>query len=179
MLASRALWWLAIGWQRGGQLRISQNQNGFEGMTVQREESGERRVRTQEMLDKWLLERQQMLVLYCQLAGLEPYTPDKPIKKLLREFCQVMVDYIAFGHFEVYDRISRGDERRTRVLQIAEEVYPKVAAAADLAIAFNDKYESGIQDPPLDYLDRDLSELGVELASRIEMEDRVVNALLR
>lgn len=148
-------------------------------MTVQREETPDRRVRTQEMVDKWLLERQQMLVLYCQLAGLEPYSPDKPIKKLLREFCQVLVDYIAFGHFEVYDRIGRGEERRTRVLQIAEEVYPKVAEVADLAVAFNDKYESGVEEPPLDYLDSDLSELGVELASRIEMEDRVVNALLR
>ena len=56
-------------------------------MTVQREETKERRVRTQEMVDKWLSERQQMLVIYCQLAGLEPYTPAKPLKKLLREFC--------------------------------------------------------------------------------------------
>ena len=148
-------------------------------MTVQREETKERRVRTQEMVDKWLSERQQMLVIYCQLAGLEPYTPDKPLKKLLREFCQVLVDYIAFGHFEVYDRIGRGEERRTQVLQIAEDVYPRVAKVADLAVAFNDKYESAKLDPPLDDLDRDLSELGVELAGRIEMEDQVVNALLR
>ena len=180
MLASRSLWWLAM--SAGPLARrfcaIDQH-NGLYGMTGQREENVERRVRTQEMVDKWMLERQQMLVLYCQLAGLEPYTPDKPIKKLLRDFCQVLVDYIAFGHFEVYDRISRGDERRSRVLQIAEKVYPKVAEVADLAVSFNDKYEAESGDQPLDSLDQDLSELGAELANRIEMEDQVVNALLR
>lgn len=148
-------------------------------MTGQHGETLERRVRTSEMVDKWLLERQQMLVLYCQLAGLEPYTPDKPIKKLLREFCQVLVDYIAFGHFEVYDRIGRGDERRSMVLEIAEEVYPRVAEVADLVVAFNDKYETLDREPSLGNLDRDLSELGEQLASRIEMEDRVVSALMR
>ena len=139
----------------------------------------ERRKRTKEMVDKWLLERQQMLVLYCQLAGLEPYTPDKPSKQLLRNFCQVMVDYIAFGHFEVYDRISRGEERRSQVLKIAGDVYPRVAEVTELAVAFNDKYDDIGQDQSLEELDEDLSRLGSELASRIELEDHVVKALLR
>lgn len=142
-------------------------------------DGSERRVRTREMVDKWLAERQEMLVLYCQLAGLEPYTQDRSTKDLLRKFCQVMVDYIAFGHFEVYNRISQGDERRMRVLQIAEEVYPKIAEVAEISVAFNDKYDSMNHAQPMDQLDEDLSMLGAELASRIELEDRVVEALLR
>jgi len=148
-------------------------------MATQQGDISERRYRTREMVDKWLRERQEVLVLYCQLAGLDPYTPDKPSKQLLRDFCQVLVDYIAFGHFEIYDRISRGEERRGGVLQIAEEVYPRVAEVAELAIAFNDKYDVGGFEPALDELDRDLDRLGNELASRIEAEDRVVGALLR
>jgi regulator of sigma D len=147
-------------------------------MMTDREEMPDRRAQTQQMIEKWLRERQEMLVLYCQLAGLEPYTPDKPIKGLLRDFCQVLVDYIAFGHFEVYDRISRGEERRTRVLRVAEDVYPKVVAVTDLAVAFNDKYETEEKAAELDELDQDLSRLGSELASRIEMEDQLVNALI-
>ena len=138
----------------------------------------ERRKRTRDMVDKWLVERQEMLVLYCQVAGLEPYTPDKPSKQLLRSFCQVLVDYIAFGHFEVYDRISRGEERRNQVLKIAKEIYPKVAEVTELAVAFNDKYDSTDHEQELSELDDDLSRLGSELASRIELEDQVVNALL-
>ena len=139
----------------------------------------ERRLRTREMVDKWLQERQEMLVLYCQLAGLEPYTPDRSVKQLLRNFCQLLVDYIAFGHFEVFERISRGEERRSQVLEIAEEVYPKIVEVADLVIAFNDKYESEQGEQALDQLDQDLSKLGAEMASRIEMEDRLVSALMR
>ncbi len=143
------------------------------------ESGSERRVRTQQMVEKWLHERQEMLVLYCQLAGLEPYTADKPNKQLLKDFCQVMVDYIAFGHFEVYERISRGEERRQEVRRVAEQVYPKVLSTTDVAVAFNDKYEAADKPQFLDHLDSDLSRLGDELASRIEAEDQVVKALLR
>ncbi|HEB95322.1 MAG TPA: sigma D regulator [Sedimenticola thiotaurini] len=148
-------------------------------MASQIESGQERRVRTREMVDKWLQERQEMLVLYCQLAGLEPYTPDKPNKQLLADFCQVLVDYVAFGHFEVYERISRGEERRQQVKRVAEEVYPKIAATTDTVVAFNDKYDASGDNGMLDRLDDDLSQLGAELAVRIEAEDRVVQALLR
>ncbi len=147
-------------------------------MMMDRGEIPDRRNRTQQMIEKWLQERQEMLVLYCQLAGLEPFTPDKSINGLLKDFCQVLVDYIAFGHFEVYDRIGRGEERRNRVLRVAKDVYPKVAAVTDLAVAFNDKYDAREKVPELDELDQDLSRLGSELASRIEVEDQLVEALI-
>lgn len=140
-------------------------------------ESIERRTRTQDMVDKWMHERQQMLVLFCRLAGLEPYTPDKPVRQQLEDFCEVLVDYIAFGHFEVFDRISRGEERRLDVLRVAEEIYPVVAEVAEEAVAFNDKYDT-VDDESLEQLHDDLSVLGESLASRIEMEDRIVNTLL-
>ena len=138
----------------------------------------ERRTRTQDMVDKWISERQQMLVLFCQLAGLEPYTPDKPVKQQLKDFCEVLVDYIAFGHFEVYDRISRGEERRSEVLRVADEVYPKVAEVAELVVVFNDKYDTSDHSQSLDQLHDDLSKLGESLAVRIEMEDRIVSSLI-
>jgi regulator of sigma D len=137
----------------------------------------ERRAKTQEMVDKWLAERQEMLVLFCQLAGLEPYTPDKSTKQLLKDFCQVLVDYMAFGHFEVYDRISRGEERRHDVRQVAEEVYPLILEATEISVAFNDKYDASDHELAFDRLHDDLSALGEELAIRIEMEDRLVAAL--
>ncbi|MCB1758280.1 MAG: Rsd/AlgQ family anti-sigma factor [Gammaproteobacteria bacterium] len=148
-------------------------------MSTEQVKTPDRRMQTRQMVDKWLRERQQMLVLYCQLAGLEPYTPDCSSKDLLRQFCQVMVDYIAFGHFEVYNRIGQGEERRADVLKVAEEVYPKIAQVAEISVAFNDKYDTQGSDGHLDELDEDLSSLGAELANRIELEDRVVQALLR
>ncbi len=147
-------------------------------MSNQTEVRTERRVRTQEMINKLLEERQEMLVLFCQVASLEPYTQSNPVKPKLQEFCQVLVDYIAFGHFEVYERIAQGKERRARVVQVAEKIYPKLAEATEVAVAFNDKYDTSEIDPLLENLPKDLSTLGEELAARIELEDRLVGAML-
>ncbi|TVO78478.1 sigma D regulator [Sedimenticola selenatireducens] len=139
----------------------------------------ERRARTQEMVDKWLAERQQMLVLYCKLAGIESFDPDKPEKQLLRDFCQLLVDYVAFGHFEVYDRITSGEERRGEVIKVAEKAYPRISEVTDIVVAFNDKYDLSDHIQSMDELTEDLSMLGEELANRIELEDKLVGALLR
>ncbi len=147
-------------------------------MSNQTEVRTERRVRTQEMINKLLEERQEMLVLFCQVASLEPYTQSNPVKPKLQEFCQVLVDYIAFGHFEVYERIAQGKERRARVVQVAEKIYPKLAEATEVAVAFNDKYDTPEIDSLLENLPKDLSTLGEELAARIELEDRLVGAML-
>jgi regulator of sigma D len=147
-------------------------------MSEQKEGMDDRRARTKEMIDKLLVERREMLALFCQVAGLEPYTTDKPVQAQLGAFCQVLMDYMAFGHFEIYDRISRGDERRSSVVAVAEEVYPKVVEATDVAVAFNDKYDISDHELTLSQLPQDLSMLGEQLASRIEMEDRLVEAMI-
>ncbi len=139
----------------------------------------ERRTSTTNMVDKWLAERQDMLVMYCQLAGTAPFTPEHSEKQLLRTFCQVLVDYMAFGHFEIYERITSGGERRGEVLRVAEEVYPRIAEVTEFAVAFNDKYDISDHEQSMDKLDSDLSVLGEELASRIELEDRLIASLTR
>ncbi len=146
--------------------------------TINREEANERRTRATDMVDKLLVERQEMLRLFCQVSGLEPYNSDKPVPEALSEFCQVLMDYMAFGHFEIYDRISRQEERRNSVMRVAQEVYPKVVDATDAAVAFNDKYDSSEHDIVLDELSADLSALGEELAVRVEMEDKLVAAMM-
>lgn len=148
-------------------------------MTMKQTEPGteERRFRTQDMVDKWLEERQDMLVMYCQLAGLKSFSPERSETQLLRSFCQVLVDYMAFGHFEIYERITSGEERRGQVLRVAEEVYPRIAEVTEFAVAFNDKYDTSDHEQSLDRLDEDLSKLGEELASRVELEDRLIASL--
>ena len=146
-------------------------------MATTREDANERRVRATEMVDKLLVERQEMLRLFCQVSGLEPYNSEKPVQEALGEFCQVLMDYMAFGHFEIYDRISRNEERRSSVVRVAEEVYPKVVEATDAAVAFNDKYDSSDHEIVLDQLSQDLSVLGEKLATRVEMEDKLVAAM--
>ncbi len=143
--------------------------------TVKRKE---RRVGTSQMDGNLLVERQEMLVTYCRLAGLEPYSPDKPVKRLLEEFCQLLVDYTAFGHFELYGRISEGGERRGRVAKTAGEVYSQIAEISEQAVEFNDKYDASDHILNLKSLPEDLSRLGEHLALRMELEDRLIGSLV-
>lgn len=129
------------------------------------------------MVRKLLDERQEMLAMFCRVAGLEPFGEAPPSVEVLQEFCQVLVDYSAFGHFEIYERIVDGRERRSQVVDVAREVYPRIAEASECAVEFNDKYDASDHTLDLDQLERDLGKLGEELALRIEMEDRIIQAL--
>ena len=137
----------------------------------------DRRGGTLDMVQKLLNERQEMLLMFCRVAGLEPFKDSNPSVDVLQEFSQVLVDYSAFGHFEIYERIVAGRERRSRVVDVAREVYPRIAEATEVAVEFNDKYDASDHALDLQMLDRDLGRLGEEIAVRIEMEDRIIQAL--
>jgi regulator of sigma D len=139
----------------------------------------ERRAHTREMIAKLVAERTEMLVLYCSMAGLEPFTASKPVQVALQEFCQILIDYIASGHFVLYERIANGTERRREVAKLAEELHPRIARATEMALDFNDKYDCEDHCNVLDTLAADLSQLGEEMAVRIELEDRLLEVLVR
>lgn len=119
-----------------------------------------------------------MLALFCRVAGVEPCANDKPTEDLLQEFCRVLMDYTAFGHFELYRRIADGFERRVKVKAAAVDTYPRIAETTEMIVAFNDRYDPSTHALKLDNLQKDLSVLGEELAVRVELEDRVVAAML-
>lgn len=144
-------------------------------------QSQERRTGTKQLVERLTSDRAEMLALFCQVAGLEPFKQEKsekPQRALLDEFCQVLVDYIAAGHFSLYERIVNGKERRRDTAKLAEELYPRINQTTDTAIAFNDKYDSEIHPEISDELEGDLSRLGEELAKRIELEDQLLKALM-
>ncbi|MBU0501128.1 MAG: sigma D regulator [Gammaproteobacteria bacterium] len=139
--------------------------------------SQNRRFSTREMIDELLSERQEVLVLYCKLAGIDPYSHQKPIQDELRDFCEVLIDYTALTHFEIYERIVEGKERRQNVIETAEEVHSRITELTSDIVAFNDKYDESDHALILNHLEEDLSRLGVILAKRIELEDRIIRAL--
>ena len=140
--------------------------------------TAEKREFTRDQIHKLLDERQEMLVLFCQLAGLDPYQSNAPVDQRVRAFCQKMIDYIAAGHFAIYQRLSTGGERRQRVLDVAAVVYSSIEDTTDIAIAFNDKYDE--HDHLLDFsnLENDLAMLGEAMSNRADFEDRLINALI-
>ena len=147
-------------------------------MSSEAQEQRDRRSGTRALIDKMLSERQRMLVLFERLAGVEPYADELPSDELLRDFSQILVDYIASGHFGLYERINEGKERRRGVVKLAEELYPRIANTTQVAVEFNDVYEKTNGESISGDLTQMLSNLGEELAVRIELEDQLISEMI-
>jgi regulator of sigma D len=128
------------------------------------------------MIKELLQSRQHVWSLYCTVGGLDNFSSDQPVESLIPEFCQALVDYISLGHFGIYQRIVDGNERRTNTLKKVEETYPRISDSTDAAIEFNDKYQA-ISCTALTSLSSDLSRLGEELATRIDLEDQLIETM--
>lgn len=146
-------------------------------------ENVDRRTRLNDTIESLIRLRQEMFVSFCQLAGVSTFDRrmvEQPTAQAdqLRSFCQVMVDYTAMGHFEVYQRIIDGKERRVAVKEVAKKVYPGIADTTNFLVDFNDKYVDfqGTEDE-LTELDTDLSKLGEAIAVRGDLEDQILAAL--
>lgn len=141
----------------------------------------ERRSGTRNAIAKMVAERTEVLALYWRLAGLDSFENGQrePAQKLLQEFCQLLVDYIAAGHFSLYERIVNGTERRRDIANLAQELYPRIADTTTTALDFNDKYDSGDKFEATEGFKADLSRVGEELALRIELEDKLIALMLR
>lgn len=129
-----------------------------------------------EIIDRWLEERQQMLVQYCALSGLDQNLSDLQRGEKLRSFCQILVDYVSAGHFEVYDQlIKEGREfDDADALQQAGKLYDVVDKTTEKLLDFNDKY---LETDDLTSLTEDLSQLGEALEVRFSAEDRLISVL--
>lgn len=137
-----------------------------------------RRTRQTHTINTLLQERQQVLVSMCELAELESgEIPADSVIANLRRFNQRLVDYTALGHFEIYERIIDGKERRGNIKLVAERVYPSISETTQLFVDFNDKYEGADEPESLTDLYRDLSHIGEAMAERIESEDMLLREI--
>ncbi len=128
-----------------------------------------------DIIDRWLKERQQVLVVYCQLSDIID-DDSAETGNTLRTLCQLMVDYVSAGHFEVYDQlVQEGREFNNKAaLTEAKALFKEVDKTTEFVLDFNDKYQE-VDD--LEALTQDLSKLGELLANRFEAEDRAIEVL--
>lgn len=129
------------------------------------------------IIDRWLQERQDMLVQYCALSGLEATTENEALRGAkLRTLCQILVDYVSAGHFEIYDQLMKEGRQfeDTEALKEAGNLFSVVDKTTEQILDFNDKY---LETDDLSSLDPDLSELGETLEVRFSAEDRMIAVL--
>ncbi len=133
---------------------------------------------TRQIIEDMLAQRTRMLKLLWELSKQDLKHADDAIRETLDDFLSVLVDYIAAGHFGLYERIAMGSERRTPVVETAREIYPRIADTTVAAVEFNERYGSADPGALAKGLARDLSALGEEVTTRIELEDRLISAML-
>lgn len=136
------------------------------------------RPQSRKLIDSMLTERQQMLVLLWELSKLDFGDVDQPMLDTLEDFQEILVDYIAAGHFGLYQRIVEGNERRQEVLNTARDIYPQIEQSTDIAVEFSERYEGADDQTIQSKLAQDLSQLGEQITTRIELEDRLIIAML-
>ena len=96
----------------------------------------------------------------------------------LQRFCEILVDYVSAGHFEVYEQLTSeakafGDQRG---LDLAKQIYPRIEVITEAALAFNDRCDAGDCHDSASLLD-ELKRLGQLLHERFELEDCLIEVL--
>lgn len=126
------------------------------------------------IIDRWLQERQDLLVLYCELSGLS--TESSQCGEKLQNLCQIMVDYVSAGHFEIYDQLVKEarEFEDMDALKQAPKLFDVVDATTEAVLDFNDKYQ---ETDDLAAIAEDLSQMGEVLENRFEAEDRMIEVL--
>lgn len=129
-----------------------------------------------DIIDKWLQDRQQLLVQYCKLSEPTDEVNDTSTAPMVQSLCQIMVDYTSAGHFEIYDRLMKeGQEYNDKEgLKSAGESFKIVDSTTEVILDFNDKYQ---ETDDLSSIIEDLSKLGEVLANRFEAEDNMISVL--
>ena len=141
-------------------------------------QGGERRDSTRHQIRKLLDERRQMFALYGRLVEGAPFREALPDPARIQVFCEILIDYVAAGHFGLYRRFTEGRERRRDLVRLAADIYPAISATTEVAVDFNDRYVRAEAVTDREGFARDLSSLGELLDKRAELEDRLVEAML-
>ena len=129
-----------------------------------------------QLIDRWLGERRELVQAYAALTK----APQAPAinGESLQGFCELLVDYVSAGHFEVYEQLTSEAKafNDQRGLELAKRIYPRLEAITAVALAFNDRCDNGdCRDSAS--LVAELERLGQLLHERFELEDCLIEVL--
>ena len=130
-----------------------------------------------DIVDRWLEARRELLVKYCDLIEIHDFdSANKNHGEKLKDFCEVMVDYVSVGHFEVYEELVKEAQAFSDKdgLRVGADLMDKIQPSTEAVLDFNDKY---LATDDLDSLSVDLSTVGESLEMRFECEDKMIEVL--
>lgn len=130
----------------------------------------------EELLTRWLRERRVLLGKYTEIAvGVDGLLDEQGVKGRQSELCQLLVDYVSAGHFEVFhELLAEAESFADGSSALASRLMPAIADTTELVMAYDEKYGNGAADAKLK---RDLSALGEALENRFALEDQLIAGL--
>jgi len=135
--------------------------------------------RIEALLHAWLEQRRRLLVLLCSIQGLEGFQRPGSIQNQVREFCQLLLDYISAGHFEIYQELVRearlGAAHRGGTINLASRILHQLDPSTEEALAFNEDFDTDDHClSQLEVLPERLTRLTEMLEERFALEDQLI-----
>ncbi|RMF14955.1 MAG: sigma D regulator [Gammaproteobacteria bacterium] len=132
-----------------------------------------------EIIDRWLTERQDLIVQYYELVSGAEFPDVETAVATYRRFCQVLVDYVSAGHFEVYEQlVAEARAFNDGCEQVAHETLPAIQATTEKLLDFNDQFDQTPEErEALEALKPALAVLGEVLEDRFELEDMLIEKI--
>lgn len=132
-----------------------------------------------DLIDRWLRERQTLIVRYCDLSKAPDFSRGEEVYRELSEFCELLLDYVSAGHFEVYEQLmNEAMEYDDGGLEIAARVYPRISKTTQEMLAFNDLLDvSDATEEDMRAMYGRVSYLGEIMEERFELEDLLIENL--
>lgn len=132
------------------------------------------------LLERWLIERQDLITLYCRVSSSVSICKDShTIERQLKHFCQLLLDYVSAGHFEVYEALFKeAYEFKDSHCVTAQAFYEEVQQTTEKSLQFNDSINDlDFSKAKLPQLYTSLSQLGESIELRFEFEDKLIDQL--
>ena len=131
-----------------------------------------------DLIDKWLKERQTLIVKLCDLSVNQSSSTENIVERF-QAFCQILVDYVSVGHFEVYEQLlNEAAAFNDGGTELANKIIPQIQTSTEIALNFNDRFDDiNKVDDGIEGLILELDNLGKTLEERFELEDILIEAL--
>lgn len=131
-----------------------------------------------QLIDKWLNDRQTLIVTFCNLSASKPLSTEEPLGESIQNFCEKMMDYCSAGHFEIYEQLmNEAREFNDGSIDIADKQMPRLEEFTGLCVDFNDTFSKHCSFEKLASLPSQLSNLGEVLEERFQIEDDLIEQM--
>lgn len=137
-------------------------------------------IEVEALLKRWLKERRDVLTRYTEIVvALDSQLSETDMQARQKRLCQLLVDYVSAGHFEVFSQlVDEAESFEDGSCELAQNILPAIGDTTEVILAYEEKYaESGAIENDEEKLKRDLSALGELLESRFALEDQLIAGL--